>query len=164
VNLDVSVAPEIAQLIEPGPDGHPSAPAPGLPGDGADRGGAVVPTVGRLARQLRLITAAPERWWGLVRFDPGRPVRVSIAAGPWYETWLMIIPPSGPGAWAGAGAECGCHVVTVVAGQVTEQAAGADGPAAAPLRSGRVRVHAPGQPHRLVNLSGGYAVTMHARA
>jgi hypothetical protein len=189
VNLDVSVAPEIAQLIEPRQAPHGSAPAPGassapgpagadLPGD---VGGMHHPTVGRLARELRLITAAPERWWGLVRFDPARPVRVAIPAGPWYEAWLMIIPPSEGGGWTGAcggsaggggpagdGGECGCEVVTVVAGEVTEatgatgQAVGAPGPAATPLVPGRVRVHGPRPPHRVVNLGRTYAVTMHA--
>lgn len=179
MNLDVSVAPEIAQLIEPRPRAHGSAPEPGAAagpgragaGPSANDGelaGAQPPTVGRLARELRLITAAPARWWGLVRFDPGRPVRVAVPAGPWYETWLVIIPPSERGGWTGDGGECGCEVVTVVAGEVTEQAIGAPGhaargPAATPLLPGRVRVHGPGQPHRVVNLGGSYAVTLHAR-
>jgi hypothetical protein len=173
VNLDVSVAPEIAQLIEPrrAPYGPP-------------------PTVGRLAAQLRLITASPERWWGLVRFDPDQPVRVTIPTGPWSEAWLMITPPSerdrraGDGAgWAGdgagwaGGAGCACEVVTVVAGEVTEvtevtgtaKVPGVSGvrgnnKAAAPLLPGRVRVHAPGPSHRVVNLGRTYAVTMHAHA
>jgi hypothetical protein len=161
VNLDVSVAPEIAQLIEPrrAPYGPP-------------------PTVGRLAAQLRLITASPERWWGLVRFDPGQPVRVTIPTGSWSEAWLMIIPPSrrdrraGDGAGRASGAECACEVVAVVAGEVTEvtEVPGAPGAGgnngnnevAAPLLPGRVRVHAPGHSHRVVNLGRTYAVTMHA--
>lgn len=191
MNLDVSVAPEIAQLIDPRPRAHGSAPAPGAatgPGsagtgasaDGSDPAGAQPPTVGRLARELRVITAAPGRWWGLVRFDPARPLRVAIPAPPWYEAWLVIMPPSdrrgrpghaghaGDGGRTGDGGECGCEVVTVVAGEVTEQAIGAPAhaarePAATPLLPGRVRVHGAGQPHRVVNLGGSYAVTLHAR-
>jgi hypothetical protein len=173
VNLDVSVAPEIAQLTEPRP--APDGPAP---------------TVGRLAAQLRLITASPERWWGLVRFDPDQPVRVAIPTGPWPEVWLMISPPyrptrrAGDGAGWASGAECACEAVTVVAGEVTEvtevievieaaEVPGACGvpgvcgnaevaEVAAPLLPGRVRVHAPGHSHRVVNLGRTYAVTMHA--
>ena len=163
MNLDVSVAPEIAQLIEPrrAPYGPP-------------------PTVGRLAAQLRLITASPERWWGLVRFDPDQPVRVTIPTGPWSEAWLMITPPSerdrraGDGAGWPSGAGCACEVVTVMAGEVTEVTEAAEVPgvsgvggnneAAAPLLPGRVRVHAPGHSHRVVNLGRTYAVTMHAHA
>jgi hypothetical protein len=173
VNLDVSVAPEIAQLIEPR-----RAPC-GPPGDGGDPVGAQPPTVGRLAAQLRLFAASPGRWWGLVRFDPDQPVRVTIPTGPWSEAWLMIIPPSqrdrraGDGGRRASGAGCACEVVTVVAGEVTEAAEvvgvtgvpGVRGNAevAAPLLPGRVRVHAPGHSHRVVNLGRTYAVTMHAR-
>jgi hypothetical protein len=178
VNLDVSVAPEIAQLIEPRPRAHGSALTPGAPGtpagphragaarptDGTDPGDAAVPTVGRLARELRLITAAPGRWWGLVQFDPARPVRIAIPSAPWYEAWLVIIPPSEPGRRPGDGAECGGQVVTVVAGEVAEQPRAAHSPTATSLLPGRVRVHGSGPPHQVVNLGCAYAVTMHARA
>ena len=194
MNLDVSVAPEIAQLIEPrrAPYGTPPPPGPGQadpgqaaagwPGDGSDPASPQPPTAGRLAAQLRLITASPDRWWGLVRFDPARPVRVAIPAEPWSEAWLMIIPPSprdgrpghaarsasDAGGWAGHGAECGCEVAAVVAGEVTEvpRVSGVPGNAEVampPLLPGRVRVHAPGHSHRVVNLGRTYAVTMHAR-
>jgi hypothetical protein len=153
VNLDVSVAPEIAQLIAPGP------------GRGLDAGPAA--TIGELARQLRLITAAPERWWGLVRFDPEWPVRVSLPMDGPAEAWLMIIPPSVP---AGSGnrrraeGDCGCEVVTVVAGEVTEQAIGGGGVATTPLLPGKMRVHGSGQLHQVINHSVGYTVSVHARA
>ncbi len=165
MNLDVSVAPEIAQLIAPGP--------PGLPGSGLPAGSAA--TIGELARQLRLVTAAPERWWGLVRFAPERPVRVSLPMDGPAEAWLMIIPPSAPaaskdpdrdrdagGGWAEG--DCGCEVVTVVAGEVTEQAIGDGGVATTPLVPGKMRVHGSGQLHQVVNRSAGYTVSVHARA
>ncbi len=177
MNLDVSVAPEIAQLIAPGPRAVDEPPAPGaaVPAD-ADAhetaGDGARATVGRLARELRLITAAPERWWGLVRFDPEHTVRVGIPAGPSCEAWLLIIPPAPPGGapsdWtghgAGHGAECGCEVVTVVAGEVIEQAIGDRGLATTPLLPGKVRVHGRGQVHHVMNRSNGYAVSLHARA
>jgi hypothetical protein len=165
VNLDLSVAPEIAQLVSPEPSAA-SLPAarggPRLAGAGHASAGPA-PTVGRLARQLRLITAAPERWWALVRFDPRRPVRVSIPADRFCEVWLMIIPPQAGGRRAGGDAECGCEVVTVVAGEVTEQAINACGAATTPLLPGKVRVHGRGQLHQVANRSGSYAVSVHAR-
>ena len=154
MNLDVSVAPEIAQLIGPGP-ARPARPAVAA---------TATATVGELARQLRLITAAPERWWGRVRFDPERPVRVSIPMDGPAEAWLMIIPPAAPGGWADGGGDCGCEVVTVVAGEVTEQAIGDAGVATTPLLPGKVRVHGSGQLHQVVNRSAGYTVSVHARA
>ena len=167
MNLDVSVAPEIAQLMEepgrPGPGRCHEQPAPAV---------SATPTAGELARQLRLITAAPERWWGLVRFDPERPVRVSIPVEGPAEVWFMIIPPpadGGPaqGGWPGddsAGGGCGCEVVAVVAGEVTEQVIGDGGVATAPLLPGKMRVHGSGQLHQVINRSAGYTVSVHARA
>ena len=172
MNLDVSVAPEIAQLMGPGPDRSrerpaaspaPAAAAATAPA-GAGTAGGPPPTVGDLARQLRLITAAPERWWQLVRFDPERAVRISIpTAGP-GEIWLLVIPPSAHGEWMEDGGACGCEVVTVIAGEVTEQAIGECGVATTPLLPGRMRVHGSGQLHQVVNRSAGYTVSVHARA
>jgi hypothetical protein len=170
VNLDVSVAPEIAQLMGPGPDRsrqrRAASPAPAATaapvGAGATSGAS--PTVGELARQLRLATAAPERWWHLVRFDSERAVRISVpTAGP-GEIWLMVIPPSVPGEWTDDGGECGCEVVSVIAGEVTEQAIGEGGVATTPLLPGRMRVHGTGQLHQIVNRGAGCTVSVHARA
>ena len=170
MNLDVSVAPEIAQLMDSGRPGRGRSheqPSPAV---------SATPTVGELARQLRLITAAPERWWGLVRFDPERPGRVSIPVEGPAEVWLMIIPPpadGGPaqGGWpgddsadSGDGGDCGCEVVAVVAGEVTEQVIGDGGVATAPLLPGKMRVHGSGQLHQVINRSAGYTVSVHARA
>jgi hypothetical protein len=165
VNLDLSAAPEIAQLVSRGPLAASLPPVRGgsrLAGGGHD-GAGPAPTVGWLARQLRLITAAPERWWALVRFDPHRPVRVSIPADRSCEAWLMIIPPLAGGRWAGDDAECGCEVVTVVAGEVTEQTVNARDAAVTPLLPGKVRVHGRRQLHRVTNRAGSYAVSLHAR-
>ena len=167
MNLDVSVAPEIAQLMDsrrPGPGCSHEQPAPAV---------SAISTVGELARQLRLITAAPERWWGLVRFAPERPVRVSIPVEGPAEVWLMIIPPpadGGPaqGGWpldeSADGGDCGCEMVAVVAGEVTEQVIGDSGVATAPLLPGKMRVHGSGQLHQVINRSAGYTVSVHARA
>jgi hypothetical protein len=143
VNPDVSVAPEIAQLMEPlgllAP--HPAA--------------VTRPSVGDLARQLKLITGAPERWWHLVRFDPGQPVVVDIPVDGPYRAWLTILPPAATGNATKTGERS--DVITVVAGELTE-------PGTSPLTPGRIRVHGARQPRRAVNTSDGYTVSVHLRA
>jgi hypothetical protein len=157
VNPDVSVAPEIAQLMErPGPAGDRPVTSP-----------ARRPTVGDLARELRQLTGTPDRWWSLVRFDAERPVRVPIpAAGP-YQAWLSILPPA-----ASDDQLCACDVVTVMAGELTEhvEPTGHGRPAVLkPLVPGRIRVHGAHQsgaagPHHAVNTSDGYTVSVQLRA
>ncbi|HEY1672612.1 MAG TPA: cysteine dioxygenase [Streptosporangiaceae bacterium] len=145
MNPDVSVAPEIAQLMAPlgllVPDPHPAA--------------VTRISVGDLARQLKLITGAPERWWHLVRFDPGQPVVVDIPVDGPYRAWLTILPPAATGSATETGERS--DVITVVAGELTE-------PGTSPLTPGRVRVHGAGQPRRAVNTSDGYTVCVHLRA
>ena len=163
MNPDVSVAPEIAQLMEPlgllNPNPNPAA--------------VTRLSVGDLARQLKLITGAPERWWHLVRFDPGQPVVVDIPMDGPYRAWLTILPPAATGSATETGGatktgsatetdgatETGerSDVITVVAGELTE-------PGASPLTPGRVRVHGASQPRRAVNTSDGYTVSVHLRA
>jgi hypothetical protein len=129
----MSVAPEIARLAE-----------------------AVVPppaqlTLGTLAGHLRSIAATPERWWGLVRFNPGRSVKILVEETADYQAWLVIMPPGD------AGQSCDCDVATMIAGEATE------GPAAsAVLRPGQVRVH--GVRHGLRGRDAGYSISLHARA
>jgi len=165
---DMSAAPEIAILADAtlfvpaqpparrqhGQLGEPSAPgAPGAHLGKGQPGGppSAPPTLGRLARQLRLLAASPERWWGLVRFDPDRSVRIEIEDQPEYGAWLMILPPGD------AGQDCDCHVATVIAGETTEGA-----PGSAVLRPGPTRVH--GGRHRLRGHGAGYSISLHARA
>jgi hypothetical protein len=97
-----------------------------------------------------MLAAAPERWWGLVRFDPDRPARVTVDHDQSYAAWLMILPPGD------AGQSCDCDVVTMIAGEAVEGAVGS--PA---LRPGPIRVH--GQQHWLHGHGAGYAVSLHAR-
>jgi hypothetical protein len=153
VNPDVSVAPEIAQLMAPlgllNPNPHPAA--------------VTRLSVGDLARQLKLITGAPERWWHLVRFDPGQPVVVDIPVDGPYRAWLTILPPAATATASATETGERSDVITVVAGELTE-------PGTSPLTPGRVRVHGAGQPHRAsqprraVNTSDGYTVSVHLRA
>jgi hypothetical protein len=153
VNPDVSVAPEIAQLMAPlgllHPNPHPAA--------------VTRLSVGDLARQLKLITGAPERWWHLVRFDPGQPVVVDIPVDGPYRAWLTILPPAATETDSATETGERSDVITVVAGELTE-------PGTSPLTPGRVRVHGAGQPHRAsqprraVNTSDGYTVSVHLSA
>jgi hypothetical protein len=158
VNPDVSVAPEIAQLMEPPLAKRAVAAGTGL-------------TVGDLARQLKLMTGAPERWWHLVRFDPARPLVVDIPVDGPYRAWLTILPPATEATPATTAApvtatapadtaERPCDVVTVVAGELTEAGPGAD---PAPLTPGKVRVHGGGRTRRAVNTGDGYTVSVHLR-
>jgi hypothetical protein len=141
----MSVAPEIAILAEASLL-IPAQPARGTSGQAGTR-----PTLGTLARHLRILAASPERWWGLVRFDPDRSVRIEIEAQPEYEAWLVVLPPGG------AGQDCDCDVATVIAGEASEGA-----PGGAVLRPGVTRVH--GQRHRLRGQGAGYSISLHARA
>ncbi|HWG02577.1 MAG TPA: cysteine dioxygenase [Trebonia sp.] len=129
VPADFSVAPEIAQLAAryvPSQDG----PAPA--------------TAGRLAAALTRLAAAPQRWWDLVRFDAGGPVRIPVddAAG----AWLLVVPP-------GAAAPCDCAYATLIAGEAAENGR--------PLRPGRVLLHAAG-PHQVTGAAHGYSVSLHS--
>jgi hypothetical protein len=155
LTADMSVAPEIAILAEASLL-IPAQPARGTSGQAETR-----PTLGTLARHLRILAASPERWWGLVRFDPDRSVRIEIEDQPEYSAWLVVLPPAQagrPGAGRqSAGQDCDCDVATVIAGEVTEGA-----PGGAVLRPGATRVH--GQRHRLRGHGAGYSISLHARA
>jgi hypothetical protein len=151
---DMSVAPEIARLAEtvllvppqtavgPHPDG-PEGPR------GPDAAGTRL-TLGALARQLRMIAATPERWWGLVRFERDRPMRISVETHPSYHAWLVVLPPGD------SGQPCDCDVVTMIAGEATEGSS-----SSATLRPGPLRVH--GQRHWLRGQGTGYSISLHAR-
>lgn len=145
----MSVAPEIARLAESGP--RPPEPPPPTPEPPP-------PTLGTLARQLRAIAATPERWWSLVRFDPDRPVRITVEESVSASTWLAVLPPGA------AGQDCDCDVAAMIAGEPAERAAGGPGQATADalLRPGTLRVH--GGRHTLRGSGTGYSVSLHARA
>ena len=156
----MSVAPEIAILAEASLL-IPAQPAGRQPQDQRDQqaqAGTPVtrPTLGTLARHLRTLAASPERWWGQVRFDPDRSVRIEIEDQPEYGAWLVVLPPAQAGQQS-AGQDCDCDVATVIAGEVTEGA-----PGGAVLRPGSTRVH--GQRHRLRGHGAGYSISLHARA
>ena len=132
----MSAAPEIALL----------ASAASFPPAGNEQPSGLL-TLGTLAGRLRRLSATPERWWGLVRFDPTRSVRIEVEDQPAYGAWLMIMPPGD------AGRDCDCRVATLIAGEATE------GDTA--LRPGPVRVH--GQRHWLRGHGAGYSISLHAR-
>jgi hypothetical protein len=153
LNTDLSVAPEIAQLADPFVPAQPVT--------------AVPRTDGRTAAALTELAATPQRWWDLVRFDAGGPVRVPVPGAP--GAWLLVLPP-------GASVDCDCQQATALAGEAAEAPGDpAPGPGApggrpgtgalpAPLRPGRVRVHGAGGRHRLHAAGPGYSVTLHVGA
>jgi hypothetical protein len=148
----MSVAPEIARLAEtvlvvPAQPAAPPAPKPDRPEGHPES----TLTLGTLARRLRSIAATPERWWGLVRFEPDRSVTITVEECAAYHAWLVVLPPGD------TGQSCDCDVVTMIAGEATEGA-----PATAALRPGPVRVH--GEPHGLRGRGTGYSISLHARA
>jgi len=160
LTADMSVAPEIAILAEASLL-IAAQSARGTSGQAGTR-----PTLGTLARHLRILAASPERWWGLVRFDPDRSVRIEIEDQPEYSAWLVVLPPAHAGQHSasqqgagqqGAGQDCDCDVATVIAGEATEGT-----PGGAVLRPGAMRVH--GQRHRLRGHGAGYSISLHARA
>ena len=156
LTADMSVAPEIAMLAA----ASPLVPAQPVPAETPGQEGAR-PTLGTLARHLRVLAAAPERWWGLVRFDPDRSVRIGVEERPGYRAWLVVLPPAQAGQQGAgqpsAGQDCDCDVATVIAGEATDGA-----PGSAVLRPGSMRVH--GQPHQLRGRGAGYSISLHARA
>jgi len=139
LNTDLSVAPEIALLAAPLVPTQTDAPAPS--------------TDGRLAGDLAGLAAAPQRWWDLVRFDAGGPVRIPVPGAP--GAWLLVAPP-------GATADCDCGQATALAGEAVETSGPGAAGTARPLRPGRVRVHGTRAPHRLLTAGHGYSVTLHA--
>jgi hypothetical protein len=140
---DMSVAPEIAILAEAAllVPAQSATQAPEVP----------QVTLGTLARQLRMLAATPERWWGLVRFNPDRSAKIRVEDQPEYEAWLVVLPPGD------SGRDCDCDVATIIAGEATDGA-----PGSAVLRPGPTRVH--GQRHRLRGHGAGYSISLHARA
>jgi hypothetical protein len=148
LTADMSVAPEIAILA------GASLLVPAQPTRAGTPG--TRPTLGTLARHLRILAASPERWWGRVRFDPDRSVRIELEDQPEYGAWLVVLPPARPGQQS-TGQDCDCDVATVIAGEAIEGA-----PGGAVLRPGSTRVH--GQQHRLRGHGAGYSISLHARA
>lgn len=144
----MSVAPEIAILA------GASLLIPAQPTRAGTPG--TRPTLGTLARHLRILAASPERWWGRVRFDPDRSVRIELEDHPEYGAWLVVLPPARPDQQS-TGQDCDCDVATMIAGEATEGA-----PGGAVLRPGSTRVH--GQWHRLRGHGAGYSISLHARA
>ena len=155
MTADMSVAPEIARLAEAAliVPAQPAASTQRPPHGRAPetRAPETHRTLGALSGQLRMIAATPERWWGLVRFDRNRSVKIMLEEHPSFEAWLVVLPPGD------IGQDCDCDVVTIIAGEATEGTA-----SNTVLRPGPLRVH--GQKHQLRGQGTGYSISLHARA
>ncbi len=166
LTADMSVAPELARLtasvlLAPSAAEAGQEQARQAAGTARPAGWTTMPvgpsgqpgplTLGTLARGLRVIAAAPERWWSLVRFEPDRSVEVPVEEGPGYQAWLVVMPPQD------AGRRCDCDVATMIAGEATE------GTAQRPvLRACSFRTHGAG--HLLRGAGPGYSISLHVRA
>jgi hypothetical protein len=163
LTADMSVAPEIARLAE----AVLLIPEQGTQTAQPESRAEHPLTLGTLAGRLRSIAATPERWWGLVRFEPGRSVQITVEECAAFRAWLVVLPPGD------AGQSCDCDVATMIAGEATEGSQ-----ASAVLRPGPVRAHGerPGQQHgeqhgqrhgewhSLRGRGAGYSISLHARA
>ena len=155
LTADMSVAPEIARLAE----AVLLIPERGTQIAQPESRAEHPLTLGTLAGRLRSIAATPERWWGLVRFEPGRSVQITVEECAAFRAWLVVLPPGD------AGQSCDCDVATMIAGEATEGT-----PASAVLRPGPVRVHGErpgerhGEQHGLHGRGTGYSISLHARA
>jgi hypothetical protein len=138
MNVDMSVAPEIALLATPAPARRPAAR----------------PTIGTLAGRLRLVAGQPEGWWGAVRFNHCRSEKIDLE---FPGFWIAVLAPGDPGIY------CDCELMTVVAGEVTEESVAAGGGVTTALRPGRMRVHGQGQLHQIRAGGAGFAVSLHVR-
>lgn len=138
MNADMSVAPEIAILAER----VTIQPAVGTR-----------PTIAMLAGELSALVAQPERWWGTVRFNPGRS---EIIACEFPGFRIVTLAPDDPGIY------CDCKLMTVVAGTVVEESVADGGAVTSTLRPGRIRVHGQGQVHQIRAGGDGFAVSLHA--
>ena len=132
MNADLSVAPEIAQLVATF-----ASPTQACAATKAY-------TDGRCAAELGELAAAPQRWWDLVRFDPDGPLRIPVSGA--VGAWLLVLPP-------GTVTDCDCRYATLLAGEAAE--------AGRPLRAGRVRVHGGRSRHRTRGAGHGYSVSLH---
>jgi hypothetical protein len=150
LNADMSAAPEIAQLASAA-TAYVPAQASGAP--------APRPTIGALARELRLIASSPERWWGLVRFNSERSEKIGLElpGQKGFAAWVVALAPGDPGHY------CDCDLMTLVTGEVAEESVADGGGVRTALRPGRTRVHGQGQVHQLRASGTGFAVTLHIR-
>lgn len=109
-------------------------------------------TVGRLAGIIRELSARPDEWWRLARFD-GVPVRLPGE----HEVWLT--------AWApGRRAAPAADVLAVLAGELSERTITGRGVAERTLRANRIRVYGGEDTRELVNPGPAYALSLHATA
>jgi len=163
MNVDMSVAPEIALLARP---------IPRQPGTSGSR-----PTIGKLAGELSALASHPERWWGTVRFNQCRSAKIDLNLDKidldldFSGGFRGVVPPGQhrPGFWVAVlspgddGIDCDCDLMTVVAGDVLEESVADGGGVTTGLRPGRIRVHGQGQVHQIRASGDGFAVSLHLR-
>jgi hypothetical protein len=144
MNLDMSVAPEIALL---------AVPAQGIP-PGITPARRPRATLGALARELSLIASRPERWWGAVRYHTAISEHIDLGFSG-LSSWVGVLVPGD------AGLYCTCDLMMLVAGDAVEESVADGGSQITALRVGSMRVHGQGLVHQIRASGAGIAVTLH---
>lgn len=142
MNSDVSIAGDPLDLL------HLLPAAPRHPG-----------TVAEFAGLARSIAADRARWAPLVRYDATTRWYARLQTGPGYEVWLLSWLPGQGSGRHDHGPSSG--VLTVLAGELRERAAGRRGETVRVLAGGAQRAFAPGYVHEVVNTGMEPAVSLH---
>jgi predicted metal-dependent enzyme (double-stranded beta helix superfamily) len=116
-------------------------------------------TVAGFAGLARTIAADRDRWGSLVEYDATTRWYARLETGPGYEVWLLSWLPGQTSGLHDHGGSSG--VLTLLAGELSERALGANGETRRALRAEDQRVFAPGYVHEVVNDSLEPAVSLH---
>jgi tellurite resistance-related uncharacterized protein len=116
-------------------------------------------TVAGFAGLARTIAADRSRWAPLVQYDATTRWYARLETGPGYEVWLLSwVPGQGSGLHDHGGSS---GVLTVLEGELSERALGANGETQRSLSAADQRVFAPGYVHEVANDSLEPAVSLH---
>jgi tellurite resistance-related uncharacterized protein len=116
-------------------------------------------TVAGFAGLARTIAADRSRWAPLVQYDAATRWYARLETGPGYEVWLLSwVPGQGSGLHDHGGSS---GVLTVLEGELSERALGANGETQRSLSAADQRVFAPGYVHEVANDSLEPAVSLH---
>jgi predicted metal-dependent enzyme (double-stranded beta helix superfamily) len=116
-------------------------------------------TIADFSGLARTIAADRDCWAPLVDYDATTRWYARLATGPGYEVWLLSWLPGQSTGFHDHGQSSG--VLTVLQGELTEHALGANGKSRRRLAADDQRVFAPGYVHEVVNDSLEPTVSLH---
>ena len=114
----------------------------------------------RLSRLAAGIAGQPERWRGLVRYDPAKRWYYRMALTEDYEVWLLSWSPGQGTGFHDHGGSVGAFAVG--RGELQEHTVRGGGVSVRTVTSGACRSFGPRFIHHVVNNSAGPAVSVHA--